>query len=620
MSGGLRIEVYENAGSTKLGTGPVLSARRAWATRLVDRVGRFEIELPGEEPQYDLFTAGREVYIYEDGAGLRYQGIIESRTWRVLEDGHGELVIGGGSLAVELEWESTYMGIEVDDLSVANALTELLTNTSWTSKSSGVTSGVDLTNRYDNQTVWAALLHLAQVQDAYIRETSTAREIEISQTTTDSGIVLTNYGIEQASPEALLEANTGLIEGLPLIREEGHAIINRVVPIGLKEQSALYDLRLSNRSSPYTISSFNGPPKPRVRRTALSIGLANGRSMLIDGVNTYLLVFFHKTHASGSGITIDTLRINGAEGEDLTLVDRAYGDTDTWECWGIAAPSNGILNGYWGKFSNGFVFTDGLEFSVLLENVDVVSPTHASADDLDETTTDDNPTVAVGTTSDGLVVAAYRSESNSDSTPGVGMTELVSSGADFLNDGAVATAAGTGSNVTMEWTLDDGNDDWYIVSVCVKRHKTYYLEDSTSVTAYGRRVKVLAVPEQRLLSRLQTGQDAANTLYDLGATYLERNKDPVTFYTVTVARLPNTDWLPGDSMRLLYRGRARDESGSYVWLDVDATVKVMSAKEIWEEAGTKRWELLLSTVYRFPRTAEEVLGEYLRDIPSLDVA
>ena len=111
---------------------------------------------------------------------------------------------------------------------------------------------------------------------------------------------------------------------------------------------------------------------------------------------------------------------------------------------------------------------------------------------------------------------------------------------------------------------------------------TYYIEDSTSVTNYKRRTEVFAENASQFVGASSTQiENAADTLYDVYATVLDRRKNPIKSYELDIAYLPSHTWLVGDSFRLVYKGF--DDQG--VFINEDATVYVMSRREKFNAAG-----------------------------------
>lgn len=628
--GKLSLEVYERGTSTKLGTGPILTVQRAQITRAVDRIGRFSIDIPASERQYALFTAGREVRLYEEDEGEVWRGILDQRRWNINASGVGVLTISGSSLAIELQWESTYMGINIDDLSTSDAIDAILSGTSWTKAVTGA-GFVNLTKRIDNMSLWQALAEVAKAENAYIRETNTAREVEIKIATGDSGLVLSNYGIESISP--FLAENTifGLIEGLPEVREEGSAIINRIVPLGLHEDNVIYDLGSSGRSSPYTIQNFvkNRPKIVEVVHVAETGAVSKEIPINCLGTNRVVLLFLSTDYGSPVQDPLPTL--------DGTVMHRiADAETPTAALWigfpvrgksRISLPTQNV-----GHAGVAVSLRDCQFDPSQISHVDAPSPGTALGSsntlrDIDiEQHNSAHTTVSRTLTSDDddlcLDFIFFPGRASDPSVvAGGGQTEL----ADFTaplpsGNNWMWTSQENGSDggVTMSASFSSLTDSIH-AAVSIKPAITYYIEDSTSVTAYGRRILMIIESGQKFLGASSTQlQNAANTLYDEAVTLLERNKDPPTFYEVNVASLPSDSWLVGDSMRLLYRGTGRDQDGAYVWLDVDATVKVMQRAETWDSDGNRRWRLLLSTLYRFPRTNEEILGENLSKIQAIE--
>lgn len=601
----LGLEVYERGTSTLLGTGLIVNVLAATITRAVDRIGAFSIDIPASDRQFALLTQGREVALIQEGVGTVWRGIVDTRSWRIDSDGTGYLTIGGGSLALELQWESTYMGIIIDDFAAGDAIDAIIDGTGWTKVLTGA-GYQNLSNRYDNMTLWQALTDLAGIEGAYVRETNTAREIEMSRSTTDSGIILSN--VESAGPLLAENPWLGLIEGLPSVREEGTNIVNRLVALGLDAGNIIYDLGHSDRTSPYTIQSFhkNRPSVTRVEvldDTPIAAGLG---AIKVVGITSAIILIVNRSTNTVSGVT--------AGGRPMYLVAELN----------VPGASDVTQSVFWATGLSGDVALslelDGNSTNeniraviIALQDVDQTDPIRNSASSSGTSAT---PSTIVASGADDLVIDALTVQGTSVATPDASQTlrgESVGS-----NNASASSEAGTGSNVTMSWTVDV-SAPWVHTAMSIRPAITYYIEDAASVSAYGRRVSFLADKGKRFVSGEEADLlNAANTLYDQAVTALERNKDPVTFYEVDVAHLPDIAWLVGDSMRLLYRGAATDQDGEYVWLDVDADVKVMEATETWDSAGVRHWHLMLSTVYRFPRTNDEVLGENLAKILSLE--
>lgn len=106
--------------------------------------------------------------------------------------------------------------------------------------------------------------------------------------------------------------------------------------------------------------------------------------------------------------------------------------------------------------------------------------------------------------------------------------------------------------------------------------KTYwYLSDAASIAAYGEIRRVVQWADIVAASNNATDKiEAANQLYDAAAAYLQRYKDPVTQYTMTVRAAWGGGFsfpTMGSKYRVVYRGNVTDKAGEPVdYLSVDS--------------------------------------------------
>lgn len=155
----------------------------------------------------------------------------------------------------------------------------------------------------------------------------------------------------------------------------------------------------------------------------------------------------------------------------------------------------------------------------------------------------------------------------------------------------------------------------------------YYLEDATSVAAYGRRTKVVVVKEAVPLANSAAGiQAAANALYDVGVTWLQRHKDPQTTYTVTPVGLKHiSSGSPicqvGDKVRVVYHGITKDRDGTVRgWLTVDASLWIMAIERSFDAAGSDQWKVTVATTDRQEEDDTAKVAAALNSIEALKVA
>ncbi len=156
----------------------------------------------------------------------------------------------------------------------------------------------------------------------------------------------------------------------------------------------------------------------------------------------------------------------------------------------------------------------------------------------------------------------------------------------------------------------------------------YYIEDATSVTAYGRRRKALSVKGIQPIANTLAGHvAAANALYDVASTELLRSKDPQTAYSVSVVGMKHLDsagaprFQVGDKFRLVYRGIVEDTDGTArAWRSVDANLWLMGYKRSFHEDGSDTWDLKVSTVDRQELDGDAQVAGAIEELHSLQVS
>lgn len=113
-----------------------------------------------------------------------------------------------------------------------------------------------------------------------------------------------------------------------------------------------------------------------------------------------------------------------------------------------------------------------------------------------------------------------------------------------------------------------------------------------AVSAYGRRERVLSVKDAIPLANSAAGfQAAANALYDVAATFLERAAAPLESYQVAVTGLRHLDatgaprFELGETVRVVYRGIVEDETGARAWRSIDANLYLMAFRRRFDASG-----------------------------------
>lgn len=126
----------------------------------------------------------------------------------------------------------------------------------------------------------------------------------------------------------------------------------------------------------------------------------------------------------------------------------------------------------------------------------------------------------------------------------------------------------------------------------------YYIQDSTSIAAYGAIERTMAWKEIAPISNSDSDiEAAANALYDAAAAHLAWYKDPQVVYAVNVVKVPDSLRV-GDQIRLVYVGRVIRDGLPYSWLDVDSLFYVLKISRTYSADGAETASLEISNVAR----------------------
>lgn len=219
---------------------------------------------------------------------------------------------------------------------------------------------------------------------------------------------------------------------------------------------------------------------------------------------------------------------------------------------------------------------------------------------------------AFGTVGDLRVINKGRIGAEAEANPNVVFIERFSvvDDSEALCNRVVPFSAGIGeSDQGLE--LATLSSPYTVQSDTVNGRTVYYLEDSTSSTAYGVKEKYLKVDNIAPLSNSSTAQElAANSLYQVAANYLTRRKDPQQTYRITVRGLRGYTVQPGDKIHVRYKGVLTDENGNTVdYRDVNDDFWVL---KVTERLGVEGYgmDLEVSNIDRYPDDpAEVIIGE-----------
>lgn len=198
---------------------------------------------------------------------------------------------------------------------------------------------------------------------------------------------------------------------------------------------------------------------------------------------------------------------------------------------------------------------------------------------------------------------------------------LASEQADLWNR-VVPVGGGDGINV-LTLRYSNRTSPYTIQSDTGPDGQTYwYIEDATSIAAHGERTMPLSFPDVVPLSNSDAEiRNAANALYDIAAAWLGWHATAYETYEVEIGGIrhydDNGDPLiqVGDTVRLVYRGLAVDESGeTYVWKDIDTNVYVIALERAFSPGDLNAWRLTVSTSSQQAPGDAEAMAQAIDDL------
>ncbi len=192
--------------------------------------------------------------------------------------------------------------------------------------------------------------------------------------------------------------------------------------------------------------------------------------------------------------------------------------------------------------------------------------------------------------------------------------EIASEGAGIVNR-LIPFGAGQGeAQLSLNWTTV--TDPSYPIGSAANPDGStyYYIEDTTSQTAYGLIVAPYMRSDIRPLSNTDVDMaNAANALYNTALAALLRLKDPAVSYRLSVKKL-RTDLDPGEKIRVVYRGMVTYDGVPYKYVDLDADMYVLSITDKFKEDGSIEHKLEVSAAGFRPASDTGVVTEMHRDI------
>lgn len=309
----------------------------------LSKIGSFSVSLPVTEPKVGAIEAGaHEIRIHHEGEGEVFRGIVETVETTIGTSNKPIAVLSGPSVARELVWASTDLGLEYNGTSLATTVADLLTGTGW-SAGTIASPANNVLMRIDARTVWESLVAVAKLFNYDVRERPTTRQIDIGAFGSATGIRAFNFS--DVGPGIATANLTRAHYPLSNFKHTSDAsdVITQIVPLGAGEGETMLTLEWANRSSPYSISTFTGPDgKTRyyiannvgtygARRKYMSwsdiIPLSNSLSGFRDAANALYDAAADKlTRMSSALVTMsfDVLGYQGDSGDLGNLMDVDY--------------------------------------------------------------------------------------------------------------------------------------------------------------------------------------------------------------------------------------------------------------------------------------------------------
>lgn len=188
--------------------------------------------------------------------------------------------------------------------------------------------------------------------------------------------------------------------------------------------------------------------------------------------------------------------------------------------------------------------------------------------------------------------------------------------ADNIYNTIVATSGGQGSEA--ELTMSGSSVGTYPVLSGTNQDGTsyYYVQDTASVAAYGKRVRVAKFTGIKPISNnatdIQRARDATKYAAD---AYLRQNKDPVYTYSFDVDGLKTMPRV-GDQVHVIYRS-LRGDNASQPYISLDGMFYVMDVRNSRNAQGNRTTSLTVCTTLQRRTSDHDVIVDVMRDIEVL---
>lgn len=250
----LQIEVWNAAGTARLGEGPILTARNASVTRRLDGAGDFEFSVPATDKRaLDLLQNERQVRIFVEWQGTRREwgrGIVRQLAYDAQSTGQDIKVTGPDTLdalaRIVVGRTRKFTNEAIED--IASTLVGLVGGWSVTAEA-GLGSQ---SAQFSGANVLKAIIRMVEEKGIHLREGEIANTIEVGAFGAQSTAQI--VGVGSATREMHHNPDIMFVDRLAETRTT-RGIVNRVYPLGAGEGEAALTLKLSTRSTPYTVQN-----------------------------------------------------------------------------------------------------------------------------------------------------------------------------------------------------------------------------------------------------------------------------------------------------------------------------------------------------------------------------
>lgn len=142
----------------------------------------------------------------------------------------------------------------------------------------------------------------------------------------------------------------------------------------------------------------------------------------------------------------------------------------------------------------------------------------------------------------------------------------------------------------------------------------WYIRDTASIAAYGQSQRVVKFDRIKPLSNSAADRvNAANALYDAGVAYLERMKEPLLSYGVSLVGV-KTRLAPGDKLGLRYKGRVLRDGEAVDYVDIDGAFWMMEVSERFGVEAGAAVDVQIANIDRQDGDVAETVVEALETI------